>query len=307
MTLATLYHQYKRPLQWLLALIALAFLARVLADSWREVQAYPLAVDARHLILSTVALIITLFVAVLPWQWSVRWLGAALSFQPASRIWFVSNTVRYVPGNIWQPAAMLAMLRARNVDEVRAAASIALNWILSNLSALLLAGVYWTLAPSSISLERAWLLPLILIGALVALHPLVLGRVLRFLVQRTRHTTTFDGWRFDQILRLALLHVVIWFMYGIAFAFFWNAFAPIDLSDVPRLTAAFAAAYAIGFLSLLTPSGLGVREGALVLLLSGSYPAALVTMLALLSRVWLIGGELLCTGIALALARGRDA
>ena len=57
----------------------------------------------------------------------------------------------------------------------------------------------------------------------------------------------------------------------------------LDWRDLPRLTGAFAGAYAIGFLSLLTPSGLGVREGVLVFLLSGAYPAALVTVVALQS------------------------
>jgi hypothetical protein len=50
-----------------------------------------------------------------------------------------------------------------------------------------------------------------------------------------------------------------------------------------------------------------VREGALVFLLSGVYPTALVTVIALLSRVWLIVGELLCTGVVVVASRGRDA
>jgi len=274
-------------MQWLLALLAMVFLARVLANSWGELQSYSLSLEPTALALSILALIITLFASVLPWQLSVRWLGGRLPFDTAARIWFLSNAVRYVPGNIWQPVTMLMMMRARQVDEVRAGASIALNWILSNGTALLLAGVYVLLAPSSLNMERLWLLPLVLVAALVALHPAVLGRALRFALRRTQRADSFIAWQFNQVLLLALMHVAIWIAYGVAFAFFWNAFAPIAVADVPRLTAAFAAAYAIGFISLITPSGLGVREGALVLLLSGSYPAALVTMLALLSRVWL--------------------
>lgn len=304
--LLILLRRNKQPLQWIIALIALAFLLRVLADSWAEVQRHAFSLEPIPLSIASILLVMVLFVAVLPWQWSVQALGAPLSFGAASRLWFLSNAVRYVPGNIWQPVTMIALGRAYGLDEVRTAASVALNWILSNGSALLIGGLYWGLNNRETSLERWWLAPLALASVVIMLQPAVLGRALRLALKATRRTDDNITWTFATLASLFLAHCAIWIGYGLAFALFWRALYTLDWSDVPRLTGAFAAAYAIGFLSLLTPSGLGVREGALVFFLSSAYPAGIVTLIALLSRVWLIGGELLCTALVLALTRGRD-
>ncbi|MBK7199000.1 DUF2079 domain-containing protein [Candidatus Amarolinea dominans] len=48
----------------------------------------------------------------------------------------------------------------------------------------------------------------------------------------------------------------------------------------------------IGYLSLLTPSGLGVREGVLVLLLQGLFSAPLPAIIAIVARLWMIIGEI---------------
>jgi hypothetical protein len=299
--------RYRRPLAWLLALIALAFLARILFDSSVQLQQYPIAVDPPTIALSFIALFAPLILAVPLWWCSLRWLGAPLSFAGAVRIWFLSNIVRYVPGNLWQPVTMVVLARERGIDEVRTATSVALNWILSNLSGLLVAGLYWVVDPDSPSRERLWLLPLIAVAALAVLHPAVLGRVLRLALRATRRPASEHLLTFGRLLLLLGLHCGIWVCYGVAFAIFWSALYPLDWRELPRLTGVFAGAYAIGFLSLLTPSGLGVREGALVIFLSGVYPVAVITVIALLSRIWLIAGELLCTGFILLTGWGKDA
>ena len=302
-----LIRRYRRPLAWAVALLALLFLGRVLLDSAAELRRYPLTVEPLTLALSFVALSVPLLLAVPLWLWGLRGLGGTLALADAARIWFLSNTVRYVPGSIWQPVTMVVLAKERGVDEVRTAASVALNWILSNLSGLLVAGLYWTVDPSAPSRERLWLLPLLVLGALLALHPAVLGRVLRLALRATGRAPLENNLGFGRLLALLLGQCVVWLGYGIAFATFWSALYPLDWRELPRLTGVFAGAYAVGFLSLLTPSGLGVREGALVFFLSGVYPLAVVTVVALLSRLWLIAGELLCTALVLLLTRGRHA
>lgn len=302
------FNRFRRPLAWLLALVALAFLARLLIDSGSELQRYPVTADPRLVLLSLIALMAPLVLAVPPWLWSLRWLGAPpLSFAAGARIWFMSNFVRYVPGNVWQPVTMVVLARDCGIDEVRTAVSATLNLVLSNLSALLVAGTYWALDPGGQSRERLWLLPVIAALALACLHPAVLGRVMRLALRLTRRPPSDFHLSFGRVLLLLAFHGFIWLAYGVAFAVFWSALYPLDWHDLPRLTGAFAGAYAIGFLSLLTPSGLGVREGVLVFLLSGAYPAALVTVVALLARIWLIAGELICTAVVIATGMGRRA
>ena len=52
-------------------------------------------------------------------------------------------------------------------------------------------------------------------------------------------------------------------------------------------------------MTLITPGGLGVREGILSLLLTSCLPPATATLVALLSRLWVICVEIILAGVAL--------
>ena len=51
-------------------------------------------------------------------------------------------------------------------------------------------------------------------------------------------------------------------------------------------------------MTLITPGGLGVREGILSLLLTSCLPPATATLVALLSRLWVICIEIILAGVA---------
>lgn len=69
------------------------------------------------------------------------------------------------------------------------------------------------------------------------------------------------------------------------------------------LTACFAFTWIVGFLSFLTPGGIGIREGLLGLLLANYMPAPQATLVALLCRVWMLSAEMVLAGVAFALNR----
>ena len=98
-------------------------------------------------------------------------------------------------------------------------------------------------------------------------------------------------------------HILLWICQGFAFFLFVQSFAPVQWTDAGVLTACFAFAWIIGFLSFLTPGGLGIREGLLGLLLANYMPAPQATLVALLCRVWMLSAEIVLAGVAFALNR----
>ena len=103
------------------------------------------------------------------------------------------------------------------------------------------------------------------------------------------------------ILRLISGYLLLWGLLGIAFFLFIKSFAPVSASQLLVVTGTYATAWTIGILSVITPGGLGVREGILSLLLTSVLPPATATLIALLSRLWTITAELALTGIAFGL------
>jgi uncharacterized membrane protein YbhN (UPF0104 family) len=98
---------------------------------------------------------------------------------------------------------------------------------------------------------------------------------------------------------LVVGYAVYWAVTGLAFAALVASMYPLAPADVPQVVAAYAA----GFLALLTPAGLGVREGVLVVALAPVLPAGPALVVALLSRLWMMLVELAGAAVAHWVAR----
>lgn len=104
----------------------------------------------------------------------------------------------------------------------------------------------------------------------------------------------------SKVLYLIASYLLVWGLLGSAFFLFIKGFVTtISISQFPMVMSTCAMAWCIGFLSFLTPSGLGIREGFLSLMLTtvGLTPAT-AALLALLSRLWTLGAEIFLGGLA---------
>jgi uncharacterized membrane protein YbhN (UPF0104 family) len=87
-------------------------------------------------------------------------------------------------------------------------------------------------------------------------------------------------------------NIVAWIGYGAALWLLARGLLPGARLDLPAAIAVFTASYLAGFLALLAPGGLGVREGLFIVMLQPSLGLATATVLALASRVLLTLTEL---------------
>lgn len=84
-----------------------------------------------------------------------------------------------------------------------------------------------------------------------------------------------------------------WVILAVAFAVFVTAFYPPGAHEMRFVGGVAVASYLLAYFSP-TPAGIGLREGIMVLLLQlTGMPIAAATVIAILSRVWFMAGELL--------------
>ena len=136
-----------------------------------------------------------------------------------------------------------------------------------------------------------------------ALWPHVLLRLLGPIPSRLG--IEIERWRlaWHRRLAIAVQCAAGWTLLAVAFAFFVLSVAPLAVSDIPALARVFVLSYLVGYVALVAPGGLGVREGVLTVFLkplAGSGPAA---ALALLARLWVTVTELLALMPAMYLYR----
>ncbi len=91
--------------------------------------------------------------------------------------------------------------------------------------------------------------------------------------------------------------VLLWFCQVFAFFLFVKSLVFVQWNDFGIFSTCYAFAWLVGFLSFLTPGGLGVREGLLGLLLANYMPTSQATLIALLCRVWMLSAEIVLAGV----------
>jgi uncharacterized membrane protein YbhN (UPF0104 family) len=290
----------RRYLGYALTLIILAFLAQTVYSSWSQVAAsgFTFAFNAPLVALALVLLIVGRMGAVEAWRTVLAALGARVGFRVAYRLWIYSNLARYIPGNIWQVAAMAVLAEEHGVSKT----NVVLSQAIYTSIALAICGLFGlTLLPLGANYLILVLIIFVATIILFALPPVF--RLVVYLAARVMkkepHDPSLTFWRG---LTPSLYSALMWTINGIALFCFLAAITnQVTIANLPALIAMNSAAYWLGYVSFITPSGLGIREGALALMLATIFPAPVAAALALIVRLWSTAAELLSVPLAYAL------
>lgn len=296
----------RRAAAWGIVAAAAAYLYLTISRNWREIADFDWEIDPLLLAASILAHVAVLGWGVYIWRRVLRLLDApSIGFPALLRIWSASNLTRYIPGAVWQFMTAAQMSRSRGLPAVLALSSMIIHVGFSLLAALAVAAVTLPLDPALGIAGSAWVRAAVVVGTLGAVHPGIVNAGLR-LVPRALHREVL-AWRgsWRDGLGIFALAVVSWAAYGIAYSLFVAALAPIPLAAVIPLTAVNALSFTAGYLAVLAPGGIGVRESAMTVLLSPILPAAVAAVLALAARLWSIAAELILIGWGMLAAPRR--
>ena len=295
-------------LRWALGLVVLACVARAIARNWQDLEAHPIAWTFRPLPALGSVLLVWLMYAILieAWRRMLGGWGQALGRREATRIWLVSSLGKYVPGKVWAIAGMAVMAREAGVAAWAATASAVILQVLALGSGAAVAGL---LGGRALEATRPDLLPWFWVGGVLALGGaslLLVPGMVRWLLGLVKLAGPESATPGLEPLVLGLLaNVLAWLGYGMALWLLGLAVLPEPTLGAPLAIAAFAASYVAGFVVLIAPGGLVVREGLLIVLLQGSVGLGAATALALASRVLLTITEVGAALPFLLLRRGN--
>ena len=286
----------------------LVFLGFALRDSWSEAAPRLRDADVTDLALATGLLAVYYCMFVVGWQWILRALDVHVSYGVALQAEMASMLAKYVPGGIWTPAARVVWLRKTGVE---AATPLVVSSILLEAGLSAVAGVLVFLAGLvMIGGADAPLFPLamFMVVVVVLLHP----RVFAWVAQRVFRP--FGGIELPQLRYRVLLGLIVfysasWVVGGAAFLFLIRAVggtAGVEAIVFLGGTAAVGAIVAV--LSVIAPSGLGVREGAMYGLVLAVESGAVALGAVVLNRVAITVVEaalLVAGGVLWRRRRGR--
>jgi len=286
----------------LLLIAALSWVGYKTVDAVKNVRNNSLAF---HLsppwLLASAALVLSAY-ALLIWTWLyvVRALsGRTLPYRIGARIWFVSNLGKYIPGKVWQIVQMGLMSTEQGIDAVSSTAAAVVNAGV-NVAIGLAVGVILGAPIFDRILEPygvAWLSRTVAILALICLLllPVMLPWAFRAGHRRLGVGAPLEGAPTNAIVVSAIANVIAWFLYGAAFYCLVIGLFGSPHGTLIENTAAFAISYVIGYLAFFVPGGVGIREGALILVLTAGGMATNIeaSAISVSSRLWLVVIEVL--------------
>ncbi len=283
---------YKRIFSIIVLLIVSYFIGRVLYREWDKISGYNWSPNFLWFLPSIVILFITYIILGYGWTMILRMIGGRIEWVRGISIFLLSIFGRYMPGGIWTILGRVYLCRLEGVPDSRSSMSILLEQAYPVVSAGMVFTVSLLFWGAKANLTK--ILPVILLLPLFIafLHPKPFLKIANPILLRMGKAPLNISLSFSNMLFLAGYYSVYWFVTGTAFFFFIRSFYPLDFYYIPILSGIYAISFVAGYVTFLTPAGLGVREGSLAILLSFFIPTPIAIGIALLSRLWLIGVEL---------------
>jgi glycosyltransferase 2 family protein len=283
--------------------LTLAFVFRTLYKNWSNVSQVELRVTpAAALAALLLALaylagrgllwhrIVSRTIATVPW-----WLDVAC--------WLASALGKYVPGKVFLFLGRVYVYRRRGAD----ASLVAVGFVLE-MAALCVASALLFLAGAmtarfAVPVALRWGALFAAVLALCGAHPRVLGLALRLRARFGGAPLTPKPMRMRDNLADVLHMLGCWALLGCGLWFLSSMLVPHPATTIPQLTGAFALAGIAGIAVLVAPSGVGVRESVLTLLLSPLLGPGVAAAFALVARLWMTLAEVGAALLGLFLLR----
>jgi uncharacterized membrane protein YbhN (UPF0104 family) len=287
------------------------FLWDQIAQGYATLSVEDVVVNPGRLALAWVCIAAATALGAWEWVWLVNALGGNLGLARGMSVHLTANLAKYVPGFVWPYAGKAYLATRRGVPTQIAAASIAgefgivyLDGALLLLLCLPFSGLLAWPVGSRLALQGGSVLLTVLVVASVPRA----GRWLRRQFEGAgAGGRLLAGVNWTQVTLVVVAVLLTWFLLGVGFSTLYREISPGGWASTLRHVVALAAAMLLGQLAFLVPTGLGVREAVLVAVLGADYVAAPVVLLAVVFRLEMIAGEIVCAAVALAVDRWRQA
>ena len=295
-------------ISYFIAFTFLFFLLKRLYGLTNELKIESISFNPFYLIISCILFIGYRTLRIIPWLIFYR--KTALRSAPFLSAWTLfqlSELGKYVPGKVGQFVGIIVLCRFFRIKKAEAIVSMLLQLALQCASGLLVGAPILFHPSTKRFLHNLFAKVLYNLPFLVGTLLLIVVLCFIFLILLKKHLSTQNIYTLKRIrtlfslkgiLHLTIIYLLVWICLGISFFLFAKSIYPIHITQFPIITSIFAFAWSIGFMTLVTPGGLGVREGILSLLLTSCLPPATATLIALLSRIWVICIEIILAGVA---------
>jgi hypothetical protein len=232
------------------------------------------------------------------WHYLTKLNQCGISYFKAITAYLYSILGKYIPGKVFM---LLARIPAYE-EEGAPIRKVTVCFFLENICTLLGAAFLFLISllffPNDLLADYKWAAILLVIAFFICINPKILNFFLRIVGKIMKKEDMEIPITYPQMLRVVLLFIGNWLIVGVGFYMLTCSIYAIPVSELLYAAGVFGLSCIIGILAVFAPSGLGVREGILVLGLSLIMPEEYAVLISVVSRLWMTVSELALIGIA---------
>lgn len=274
----------------LFGLFVLALLANSARQHWAEIGPLLQSLDLRLMGLALTAQLAAFALLPIASQSAIRIWKPNYSYLSAARLFFQSQLAKYLPGSVWVFPARVFLLQKAGLSLPAGSYVLLLETAALCASSLLIGVVGFANFPTKLIAWRPGLIVVALIGIVALLilrnRPAWLFRVLPAKwrpAKKTQEPIRISA--FASLLALTSL-AASWTLSGLTFYFVLRSLGSnLGPADIGPIVSAFSLAWLLGFLVVISPGGIGVREAVLIFLLGATLGATQISVAAVVARL----------------------
>ena len=279
---------FKSLIYLFLTLAVLYFLYRNINYNWRQLLEYEFNLNFSLFIFSLVIMLLTLLLLPMSWRVVLKGFNIKLSFTKSYIFMNISQLGKYLPGKLWIFIGQTYYIAKEGKSKTLGFFSTIVQTLISVTSGMTVYFIIHLLIGDTDVLADYWFVflfvPLFFFAALPSCQRLVLWLISKIREKKTMFVTM----PYSSIISAFVLMLLYWLITGLAFYIMARSAYAVSFEILPLMTSAMAIAWVIGFLAFFSPSGLGIREGFLIVILRNAMPLEQAIVISFLSRIWFV-------------------
>ena len=275
--------------------------------NWASLQNFKLVINIYYLIISLSSYLLSYLLETYIWKVCInKHLGRPeLNFLKSIAVVNASGLFKYLPGRIWTYTAQLFWLKKYNISKP-IILYVNLICILGSVIVSLYLGLVYLALYTNLMSKTAIILSSVVLMlsniAYIAWNSAFMNKLIKLtnrLLKKEIEPLTESK---SLILFIQFVYMCSWALMGFGGYFLAKGIGlDIEFTSIFALLASMSLSWLIGYFAIITPGGLGVREGVMLLMLNNIVNVQTALIFPLLSRLMYLVAEALLGLTALSL------
>lgn len=275
-------------LKWLWIAVVLVAAVIYFSRNFNNVETYFHLLKPGRIFLSLILMLAAKSLFALVSRFSVQAEGWNPSYIQMFSIYALTQLAKYLPGGVWHHVGRFGVYRSKEMSNSKAGKAMILEniWLVASAFAVGFS-IFLLIKPNMAAMILDQDIPYYLLrpAGAVVLAVWLLGM---YLLQR--FITDNEQKKCPDPLAVSISLTLAWILVGSSFYVLF----PYDFqADLPTAIGGFAISWAVGFLAIFAPGGLGIREFLLSFMFSSSLSPELAPVLATFHRLIWVTSEII--------------